>query len=109
MKFAAGGIEGGLLLLRSVVDEGTAVFADDMGQVAFDGSLSERRIVVQIADDLAAQEPDMIHVSLNGFGSEAGRGGDSRKGRKQTSRRWPGGRSSSSPIQERGHASRSRQ
>jgi len=46
----------------------TSIFVDGVPKKPISRPLSERRIVVQVADDLAAQRPQVVHVLTNGFG-----------------------------------------
>ena len=57
MELAAGGVHRPLLFLGAVVYGRPSVFMDSFLKKTFCGFLSERRIVVQVADDLAPQCP----------------------------------------------------
>ena len=67
MEFAAGGVARALLLLRAVVKERATFLVDGMAQESVSGPLSERRVVVEMADDLSAQRPEIVHVPANGL------------------------------------------
>ena len=98
---AAGGIKGSLLIFATVIEERAALLGH-LEKVLFDRSLSQGLIVVEVANEL----PPSAHILSTCFSivfgdrSEAAR--DSRNGRKQANNRSPGGRSFSSPIDERG-------
>src|ERR1035438_685088 len=64
---AAGGVEGSLLVFRGVVDQRSAVLVDGIADELFGGDLSQGRVLVQVADDLSAENPEVIDVPLNGF------------------------------------------
>lgn len=68
MEFAAGRVERSLLFLRAVMNQWAAVRIDRSMQNPIYWPLSQRRILVEIADDLPAQHPQVVHVFLNGFG-----------------------------------------
>ena len=65
MEFAAGGIEGALLLLRAIVNERATVLVNRLAEKRLSSLLSERRVIVEVADDLSAQQPKIIHVTAN--------------------------------------------
>ena len=67
MEFAAGGIEGALLLFRAVVDQWAAVGMKHIAKKSLHGDLSQRRGVVQIADDFSTQRPEVVHVPTHGL------------------------------------------
>jgi hypothetical protein len=46
VEFAAGGVEGTLLLLRAVMNERTAVVSDPVAEESVHRRFSERRVVV---------------------------------------------------------------
>jgi hypothetical protein len=50
-----------LLIFPAVVWEGSAVF-DHLGKDQVHRSLSQRRVVVEIADELAAEYPQVVNV-----------------------------------------------
>jgi len=47
-----------------------SVFVDRIPQKPISGHLSARGVVMQIADDLSAQRPKIVHVLANCFGRE---------------------------------------
>jgi len=67
MEFAAGRIEGSLLLFRAVVNQRAAVLVDDLAQKPFCLDLSQGRVFMQVTDDLSAQQPEVVHVPANGL------------------------------------------
>jgi hypothetical protein len=48
------------------VDERAAVVVDGVAEKAVGGNFSERRIVVEVANDLAAEAPEVVDVRSNG-------------------------------------------
>jgi hypothetical protein len=66
VEFAAGDIEGALGLLRAVVDQ-RAVLVDGVAEPLVSRPLSEGRVVVEVANDLSAQHPKIVHVLVNGL------------------------------------------
>ena len=71
-KLAAGGIERTLLVFPAVVDQGAAVLVDHIADQLFYGELSQRRIFVQVADDLSAEQPHIVDMVLDGPFRQAG-------------------------------------
>ena len=67
MEFAAGRIEGALLLFRAVVDQWAAVGMNRLAKKSLHSNLSQRRRVVQIADNFSTQYPQIVHVPANGL------------------------------------------
>jgi hypothetical protein len=68
VKLAAGGIKGPLLLFcADAVDQRAALVVDYIEEDLFNVLLSQRRVLVQIPDNLSAQHPKMIDVLLNGL------------------------------------------
>ena len=67
MELAAGRVEGALLVFRAVVDQWAALLVDHLVQKPFGSDLSEGRVFVQVADDLAAQQPNVVHVLSDGL------------------------------------------
>ena len=67
MEFAAGRIEGALLLFRSVVDQWAAFGMNRIAKKSLRSDLSQRRGVVQIADDFSTQHPEVVDVPANGL------------------------------------------
>ena len=82
---------------------------DHVGQGLFHRLLSQRRIIVEVADELPAQDPQVIHMRLNRLRRQIEAARCSRNGRNKATNCSPGGRSFSRPIHERGHPSRFRQ
>ena len=68
VEFVAGGVERALRLFGTVVDGGAAVFMDGAAEKTVGRHFSQRRVVVQVADDLPAQAPEIVHMLANGFG-----------------------------------------
>jgi hypothetical protein len=58
-----------LLLLRAVVDQRAAIYMDLLSE---DIDFSQRRSVVQIPDDLPAEQPRVIYVLANSLAGKAG-------------------------------------
>ena len=54
VELPAGGIEGALLVFPAIVYQGAAVLVDHIADHLFRGDLSQRRLFVQVADDLSA-------------------------------------------------------
>src|SRR5215472_9837154 len=67
VEFAAGRIEGALLLFRAVVDQWAAVGPNHIPQKFLGSDLSPSRGVVQLADDFSTQQPEIVHVPANSF------------------------------------------
>ena len=65
MEFAAGGVEGALVFFRAVVNERSAVVVNRVAEKLLSSLLSQRGVVVEIADDLSAQQPKIAHVTAN--------------------------------------------
>jgi hypothetical protein len=74
VEFAAGGVKGSLLVFPSVVNQGAAVLVDCIANELFGGHLSQGRVLVQVADDLSAEQPHIIDVVLDGSFRQAGPG-----------------------------------
>ena len=74
VEFAAGGIEGALLIFPAVVDERAAVLVDHIVDKLFDSHLSQRRLFVHVANDLSAEQPHIVDVVLDGSFRQAGLG-----------------------------------
>jgi len=66
----AGRVEGALLVFRAVVDQRAAFLVDHIAEKPFGSDLSQGRIFVQVADDLAAQHPK---VCPRAFGWSSGK------------------------------------
>ena len=41
---------------------------DRLSEEPLSGKLAERLVVMQVANDLAAEAPEVVHVVANGFG-----------------------------------------
>jgi len=65
VELAAGGIERALILFRAIMDQWPAVFVNRVAEKSLSGPLSERRVVMEISDDLPAQQPQVVHVPAN--------------------------------------------
>ena len=65
MEFAAGGVEGALVFFRAVVNERATVVVDRVAEKLLSSLLSERGVVVEVADDLSAQQPEIVYVTAN--------------------------------------------
>jgi len=65
VEFAAGGVEGALVLFRAVVNEWATVVGNRVAEKLLSGLLSQRGVVVEVADDLSAQQPKITHVAAN--------------------------------------------
>jgi hypothetical protein len=65
MEFAAGRIEGVLVLFRAVVDQWAAVGMNRLAKKSLRSNLSQRRCVVQVADNFSSQYPEIVYVSTN--------------------------------------------
>ena len=63
-ELSAGGIKGSLLMFPAVVQKGSAVF-DHLGKDLVHRPSSQRRVVVEIADELAAEYPHVVNVFLD--------------------------------------------
>src|SRR5438270_546591 len=63
-ELSAGGIKGSLLMFPAVVQKGSAVF-DHLGKDLVHRPSSQRRVVVEIADELAAEYPQVVNVPLD--------------------------------------------
>src|SRR5664280_961559 len=84
VKFAAGRIEGALLLFRAVVDQWAAVGSNHITKKLLGSDLPQSRVVVQVADDFSTQQPEIVHVPANVFGERLDAARCSMKSRKQT-------------------------
>src|SRR5450756_248201 len=67
VELAAGGVEGALLVFPAVVDQRSAVLVDHIADKLFRSDLSQRRVFVHVADDLSAENPEVVDVSLDGL------------------------------------------
>ena len=73
VEFSAGSVKRALRLFRAVMDEGATVSMDCLPQELIRGPLSQGRIIVQIPDDLPAQQPKVVHMLANGLGRKTQR------------------------------------
>ena len=67
VKFAAGRIEGVLLLFRAVVDQRAAVGMNRLAKKSLCSNLSQRGRVVQVADNFSTQYPEIVYVPAHGL------------------------------------------
>ena len=65
MEFAASGVERALLLFRAVVDQWAAVGMNRLAKKSLRSNLSQRRRVVQVADNFSTQYPEIVYVPAN--------------------------------------------
>jgi 3-oxoacyl-[acyl-carrier protein] reductase len=72
VEFAAGGIEGTLLVFRTVMNERAAVLVDRIAEQPVRRPLSERRVEVQVPDDFSTQQPKIVHMAANGLRGKSG-------------------------------------
>jgi hypothetical protein len=56
-----------LLVFGPVVDERAAVGMDHIAEKPVNGDFSRRRVLVQVADHLSAQDPEVVHMLTNGL------------------------------------------
>ena len=74
MELAAGGVEGALLVFPTVVDQWATVLVDHITDKFICGDLSQRGVVVHVADDLSAKHSHIVDVVLDGSFGQAGPG-----------------------------------
>jgi len=67
MELAAGGVDRSLLFLRAVLYGRSSEGMDRLPEEPFRSLLSARGIVMQVADDLAAQRPEVVYVLADGL------------------------------------------
>jgi hypothetical protein len=69
VEFLASAIEGTLLVLLGFhgIDQRSTFVIDSASQNLFDVFPSQRRVFVQIPNDLSAQRPQVVHVFLDGL------------------------------------------
>jgi hypothetical protein len=72
VEFAAGRIEGVLLLFRAVVDQWAAVGMNHFVKKSLRSNLSQRRRVVQVADNFSTQYPEIVYVPANALQRKTG-------------------------------------
>jgi hypothetical protein len=65
VEFAAGRIQGALRLFRAVVDQWTAVGMNRIAKKSLRSDLSQRRRVMQVADNFSSQYPEIVYVPAN--------------------------------------------
>ena len=66
VELPASGIEGALLVFPAVMDQRSTVLVDDIADELFGGNLPQRGVFVEVANDLTAENPEVINVSLYG-------------------------------------------
>ena len=66
MELPAGGIKGSLLVFAAVIEKWTTVF-DHFEEVLFNRPFSQRRIVVEVANEFPSQHPHVVDVFLDGL------------------------------------------
>ena len=71
--------------------------------------LSQRRVVMEVADELSAQRPDVIHVFLDGLRRKVRGRQAFEEGTEQDQQLFARGQIFFQPIHERGQPLRSRQ
>ena len=57
VEFAAGRVEGALLLLRAVIKQRAAILIDHIAQKTVGCNPSQGGVFIQVADNLSAQHP----------------------------------------------------
>jgi hypothetical protein len=67
VEFAAGRIEGVLLLFRAVVDQWAPIGMHRVAKKSLRSDLSQRRRVVQVTDNFSTQYPEIVYVPANGL------------------------------------------
>jgi hypothetical protein len=65
VKFAAGGVEGVLLVFPAVVDERATVLVDHIADKLLGGNLPQTRVFVHVANDLSTEQPHIVDVVLD--------------------------------------------
>ena len=70
VEFAAGRIQGALRLFRAVVDQRAAVGMNRIAKKSLRSDFSQRRGVVQVANDFSSEHPEVVHVLANGLRGE---------------------------------------
>ncbi|MGH7972962.1 MAG: hypothetical protein ACREIC_29960, partial [Limisphaerales bacterium] len=66
VELSAGGVEGSLLVLPTVMDQWAAVLVDNTADQLLGGDLSQRGVIVCVADDLSAEHPYIVDMVLDG-------------------------------------------
>ena len=82
---------------------------DRVDEQPFHRDLSQRRGLIKVSNDLSAQELQVIDMLANGLSGQAGIYQVFEERSEAGDQSFPGGRSFSHPIQERGQFSRSSQ
>jgi len=72
VEFAASGVEGTLFFFRAVVNKRAAVLMDHVAEKSVCNHFSKRRIVVEVADDLAAQQPEVVYMFTDSLRRKTG-------------------------------------
>ena len=67
VEFAAGRIQGALRLFRAVVDQWAAGGMNRLAKKSLCSNLSQRRRVVQVADNFSTQYPEIVYVPAHGL------------------------------------------
>ena len=81
-EFAAGGVKRALFFLGvAVVDQRPALVVKDVEEHSLHRHFSEERVFVEVANDLAAQHPEVVDVFANGLSGETRR--------RQMFQEWP--------------------
>ena len=60
-----------LFLFRTVMNERATVLVDRAAEKSVSSHLSERRVVVEVADDLSAKHPKVVHMPADGLGGKS--------------------------------------
>ena len=61
-----------MFLEVAVMGEWSTVVVDHIAEKLFHGDFSQRRVFVQVADNLSAQYPEVVHVPANGLPGKTG-------------------------------------
>jgi hypothetical protein len=67
MELSAGRIEGPLFLLGAAIQQRPAVLVNDLAQQPVCRPPSQRGFVVEVADDLSAQDPEIVDMPADGL------------------------------------------
>ena len=67
VELPASGVEGSLFVFPAIVDQCSAVRVDHHGDQTFRSDLPQRRIFIQVSDDLSSENPEVVDVSLDGL------------------------------------------
>ena len=110
IELSAGRVEGTLLIFgRAVGDERSTFVIEGREHDLLRRPLSQPRALMQVRDDLAAEQPQVVAMLAQGFGDRSELSRWRKNGLKHSTICWPGSRSRSSYIQLPGHCSRSGQ